>query len=82
MQFQSCLFLCSFNRHALSPLVGLSGGYDVRLPENVEYLEELKAVAASEGISDCVHFLTSISDEQKTSLLRGALAVLYTPQVS
>lgn len=61
---------------------GLSGGYDVRLPENVEYLEELRRVALSEGISECVQFLTSISDAQKTSLLRGALAVLYTPQVS
>jgi len=60
-----------FPQSALSGVPVLPGGYDVRLPENVAYLQELKGVASAEGISGCVHFLTSISDSQKSSLLGG-----------
>ncbi|KAH9625728.1 hypothetical protein KSS87_007924 [Heliosperma pusillum] len=55
-------------------------GYDQRLRENVEYLEELKFLAQREGVSDRVDFITSCSTNQRNSLLSECLCVLYTPK--
>uniref|UniRef100_A0A6J0UT24 Alpha-1,3/1,6-mannosyltransferase ALG2 n=1 Tax=Pogona vitticeps TaxID=103695 RepID=A0A6J0UT24_9SAUR len=57
----------------------LAGGYDEAVQENVEYYEELKAVAAKLNIVEQVTFLRSFSDEQKIALLSSCLCVLYTP---
>ena len=57
----------------------LAGGYDPRLPENVDHLEELRALAAAEGVAGRVAFLPSFSDAQRAALLAVAAAVLYTP---
>ncbi|KAK3259214.1 hypothetical protein CYMTET_31773 [Cymbomonas tetramitiformis] len=58
----------------------VAGGYDQRLRENVEYLEELKATAAQLKISSCVTFVPSFSLRQRNALLARCVAVLYTPQ--
>lgn len=58
-----------------------AGGYDKRLRENVEYLEELKNLAEKEGVSDRVKFLTSCSTSERNALLSECLCVLYTPKV-
>lgn len=58
------------------------GGFDKRLKENVEYLEELKGLAEIEGISDRVNFVTSCSTAERNTLLSDCLCVLYTPKVS
>lgn len=57
------------------------GGFDKRLKENVEYLEELKTLAEREGVSHQVHFMTSCSTADRNALLSDCLCVLYTPKV-
>ncbi|XP_021769755.1 alpha-1,3/1,6-mannosyltransferase ALG2-like [Chenopodium quinoa] len=58
----------------------IAGGYDTRLRENVEYLEELKFLAQKEGVTDRVTFVTSCSTSERNTLLSECLCVLYTPQ--
>ncbi|RDX61801.1 Alpha-1,3/1,6-mannosyltransferase ALG2, partial [Mucuna pruriens] len=56
------------------------GGFDKRLKENVEYLEELKDLAEKEGISNKIRFITSCSTAERNALLSECLCVLYTPK--
>ncbi|KAK9674198.1 hypothetical protein RND81_12G217700 [Saponaria officinalis] len=58
----------------------IAGGYDKRLRENVEYLEELQHLAQREGVSDQVNFITSCSTNERNTLLSECLCVLYTPK--
>lgn len=58
----------------------VAGGYDPRVRENVEYLEELKALASSLGLADRVAFKPSFSEKERHELLSECHAVLYTPQ--
>lgn len=58
----------------------IAGGFDKRLKENVEYLEELKRLAETEGVSDRVRFVTSCSTAERNTLLSECLCVLYTPK--
>ena len=55
------------------------GGYDVNVPENVQVLSELKALASRLQVSHLVTFKPSISDQGRNELLQGALCVVYTP---
>ena len=57
----------------------LAGGYDVRVPENVEHMEELKDLAQTLGVSSKVTFVPSFSDEEREVLFDRCSAVLYTP---
>ncbi|KAL2651401.1 hypothetical protein R1flu_019529 [Riccia fluitans] len=57
----------------------VAGGYDERLAENREYLEELKTLAAEEGVSSRVDFEPSCSTTRKNDLLASCVAVIYTP---
>lgn len=58
----------------------VAGGFDKRLKENVEYLEELKDLAEKEGVSDKIKFITSCSTDERNALLSECLCVLYTPE--
>ncbi|XP_047330633.1 alpha-1,3/1,6-mannosyltransferase ALG2 [Impatiens glandulifera] len=58
----------------------IAGGYDKRLRENVEYLDELKQLAEREGVSDKINFVTSCSTSERNELLYECLCVLYTPK--
>ncbi|KAK4585781.1 hypothetical protein RGQ29_023122 [Quercus rubra] len=58
----------------------IAGGYDKRVRENVEYLEELKSLAEREGVSNRVNFITSCSTDERNALLSQCLCVLYTPK--
>ncbi|KAJ4951842.1 hypothetical protein NE237_028674 [Protea cynaroides] len=58
----------------------IAGGFDKRLKENVEYLEELKSLAERLGVSDKVRFITSCSTAERNALLSDCLCVLYTPK--
>lgn len=72
----------------------ISGGYDKRVTENIEYFEELIRIANSyafnvyigneciESTDSCfsVLFLRSISDSLRWSLLRKTIGLLYTPE--
>lgn len=58
----------------------VAGGFDDRLRENVEYLEELKKLAEREGVSQRVRFITSCSTAERNALLGQCLCVLYTPK--
>lgn len=62
-------------------LIFVSGGFDKRLKENVEYLEELKTLAKREGVSDRVKFITSCSTAERNVFLSQCLCVLDTPKV-
>ncbi|CAB4309828.1 unnamed protein product [Prunus armeniaca] len=55
-------------------------GFDKRLKENVEYLEELRSLAEREGVSSQVNFITSCSTAERNALLSQCLCVLYTPE--
>ncbi|MGH0153116.1 UNVERIFIED_CONTAM: hypothetical protein FKN15_034120 [Acipenser sinensis] len=57
----------------------MAGGYDERVPENVDHYKELKDLSTKLGLSDSVSFLRSFSDKQKISLLHHCTCVLYTP---
>lgn len=56
-------------------------GFDNRLKENVEYLQELQSLAEREGVSDRVKFVTSCSTAERNALLSECICVLYTPKV-
>lgn len=57
----------------------VAGGYDSRVRENVEHLEELRGLAEELGLAHRVAFLTSPSDSEKVWLLKNASCLLYTP---
>ncbi|TQE03153.1 hypothetical protein C1H46_011324 [Malus baccata] len=61
-------------------LLWMLGGFDNRLRENVEYLEELRSLAEREGVSSQVNFITSCSTAERNALLSQCLCVLYTPK--
>lgn len=58
----------------------IAGGYDSRLRENVEYLDELKHLAEREGVSSRISFVTSCSTAERNKLLSQCLCVIYTPK--
>ncbi|XP_068652153.1 uncharacterized protein [Aristolochia californica] len=58
----------------------VAGGFDERLKENVEYLEELKRLTEREGVSDRVTFVPSCSTAERNRLLSECLCVIYTPK--
>lgn len=58
----------------------IAGGFDIRLRENVEYLDELKTLVEREGVSHQVKFVTSCSTAERNVLLSECLCVLYTPK--
>lgn len=62
-----------------SPCLIIAGGYDNRLAENVEYLEELRVDAERLSVIHRIAFLPSFSDAQRAALLARSVAVLYTP---
>jgi len=57
----------------------VAGGWDEKVSENVEYLEELKRLADKSFVKKAVLFMPSISDEVKRLLLQRAAVMLYTP---
>ncbi|KAJ1630994.1 hypothetical protein T492DRAFT_998819 [Pavlovales sp. CCMP2436] len=57
----------------------VAGGCDPRVRENVEYLDELRALARSLGIEALVSFHCSVSDARRQELMCKALALIYTP---
>ncbi|KAH1120782.1 hypothetical protein J1N35_003942 [Gossypium stocksii] len=59
----------------------IAGGFDRRLRENVEYLDELKSLAERNGVAGQVNFVTSCSTAERNSLLSECLCVLYTPTI-
>lgn len=58
----------------------IAGGYDERLAENREHLQELREMARDLGLTEHVAFLPSFTDRQRALLLAACRAVLYTPQ--
>lgn len=56
-----------------------AGGYDYRVAENVEYYQELKDYIEANGLSENVSLMRSISDSEKTKLLRNCFCLIYTP---
>ncbi|KAG6689105.1 hypothetical protein I3842_11G158300 [Carya illinoinensis] len=70
-----------FQNHNLDDAsLTIAGGYDKRLKENVEYLEELKSLAEREGVSHRINFITSCSTAERNELLSQCLCVIYTPK--
>lgn len=69
---------CPEHKNA-SVLLVVAGGCDQRVTENIEYLEELRALVKHCGLETCVEFRTNISTEEREILLSRATALLYTP---
>ena len=61
------------------PILIISGGYDPRNQENVEYLLELKHKAKALNIENLVSFRPNITDDERAELLQSAICVVYTP---
>ena len=59
------------------PRLVVAGGYDTQNVENVEYRSELGQLARKLRLN--VDFKLSVSDAERSRLLRTALAVVYTP---
>ena len=57
-----------------------AGGYDQRLRDNRNTLQDLKNQAQTLGLMHQVSFLRSCSDRQRLALLRDCLCVVYTPE--
>mmetsp|Transcript_856 Transcript_856/g.1916 ORF Transcript_856/g.1916 Transcript_856/m.1916 type:complete len:443 (+) Transcript_856:50-1378(+) len=57
----------------------LAGGYDERLPENVEHAAELEQLAKELDVLEQVQQMRSISNPVKAGLLKAATCLLYTP---
>ncbi|GJV55863.1 alpha-1,3/1,6-mannosyltransferase ALG2 [Tanacetum coccineum] len=55
-------------------------GFDQRLRENVDYLEQLKVLAEIKGVSNQVKFITSCPTAERNALLSDCLCVIYTPK--
>ncbi|KAJ0932400.1 putative hexosyltransferase [Helianthus annuus] len=58
----------------------IAGGFDQRLRENVDYLEQLKVLAEIKGVSKQVKFITSCPTAERNALLSECLCVIYTPK--
>ncbi|CAL8087079.1 unnamed protein product [Calicophoron daubneyi] len=58
----------------------IAGGYDTRVPENVEHYEELVKLAKELMIDNQVTFVRSCLSEMKSLLIAASDAVLYTPE--
>ncbi|XP_076937492.1 uncharacterized protein LOC143609840 [Bidens hawaiensis] len=58
----------------------IAGGFDQRLRENVDYLEQLKLLADIKGVSKQVKFITSCLTAERNMLLSECLCVIYTPK--
>lgn len=71
----------------------VAGGYDVRVRENVEYLQELQTLCAELGLRhqlmspktetdpECsVYFWPNVDTDTKQALLKAAALLLYTPR--
>lgn len=58
----------------------IAGGYDDRLAENRDYMQELRDLATTLGVAERVRFLCSVSDADREQLFEEAAAVLYTPR--
>jgi hypothetical protein len=50
----------------------IAGGYDLKVPENIEHKKELEQLAWSLNIIDNVYFYMAISNEARKYLLRNA----------
>lgn len=61
------------------PRLIIAGGYDPRNKENAEYLTELQNLSISLNINDDIEFRPSVTDDDRASLLRSAICVVYTP---
>jgi len=57
----------------------LAGGYDERLPENVEHAAELDELAKELGVAGQVEQMRSVPAARKAALLTRATCLLYTP---
>ncbi|GAV04407.1 hypothetical protein RvY_14689 [Ramazzottius varieornatus] len=57
----------------------IAGGYDDRVPENIEYYEALVNLVDSFGLNGHVTFLKSIDNSTKLQLINDCTALLYTP---
>jgi alpha-1,3/alpha-1,6-mannosyltransferase len=66
-------------RPDLSMFLTVAGGYDTRVAENVEHLEELMELALELGIYQQMTFLRSPSDAEKLSQLCLSSLLVYTP---
>ena len=57
----------------------MAGGYDPRVTENIQHLEELRKKSLTLNLKNEIEFLKSPSNFKKLDLLHTSDALLYTP---
>lgn len=57
----------------------IAGGYDSRLSENVNVLNQLKILAKQLNLQSQVQFMCNVNDETRQMMLTNAIGVIYTP---
>ena len=72
-------FKHKYPQSAHDTILIIAGGYDTRLPENVEHHEELINLAKELQVDEETFFLRSITNEQRITLLKDSKVLLYTP---
>ncbi|KAK8968962.1 hypothetical protein KSP40_PGU016165 [Platanthera guangdongensis] len=80
LAISSFALLSSSGLNSYEVTLTIAGGFDTRLKENVEYLDELKKLAKDLGVADRVKFITSCSTAERNTLLSSCICVLYTPK--
>ena len=58
----------------------IAGGYDERVLENIQYYDYVVQLSKSLLLEKKVHFMRSISADEKYFLLSKSFALLYTPE--
>ena len=61
-------------------LLILAGGYDPRVPENIQVLDELKQLVAKYNVQENAIYVPSFNEIERYVLLKYCTVVAYTPQ--
>ena len=75
-----CSSLSLTSEQWLSSTLVIAGGYDERVPENIEYYDYIVQLSKSLLLDHKIYFFRSISSEEKYFLLSQSFALLYTPE--
>lgn len=61
-------------------LLILAGGYDPRVPENIQVLDELKQLVKENNLEENTIYLPSFNDIDRYVMLKHGTVIAYTPQ--
>ena len=80
LALESFAYYLHHNPVTTDVMLVIAGGYDPRLPENVDVHRELENRARELGIRDKVVFLKSINNDERITILENSTILMYTPE--